>query len=110
MATNFVQPGDSVTVVAAANAVSGAIVVQGQMFGVAAYDALTGEQIVLTMGGVWDFAKANAASTSMAAGANAFWDNTNSIISVSTGTRVGMVMAAVGNNATTVRVRLNSSF
>ena len=111
MATNFVQPGNSVTVVAAANAVSGALVVLGQMFGVAAHDCLTGEQLTITCGGVWDFAKLNAVSTSMAVGANVYWDNTNAVMTPTTSfTRVGVAMAAVGNTATSVRVRLNQSF
>lgn len=111
MATNFVQPGDSVTVVAAANAISGAIVVMNQMFGIAAHDALTGEQVTLTLGGVWDLAKSNAASMSMAVGANVYWDATNGVASTTNSfTRIGVCMAAVGNTATTVRVRLNSNF
>ena len=106
------QPGDSVTVVAAANAVSGGVVIMNQMFGIAAHDALTGEQVTLTLGGVWDLAKNNAASMSMAVGANVYWDATNghATAAAANATLLGVCMAAVGNTATTVRVRLNSSF
>lgn len=111
MAKNFVQPGDSITFVAAANATSGGLVVIGQMFGVADYSQVTGEQLTITCGGVWDLPKANAASTSMAVGANVYWDATNSVATpTNTFTRVGVCTAAVGNTATVVRVRLNDSF
>lgn len=112
MAENFVQPGDSVTVVAAANAASGAVVVMGQMFGIATHAALTSENLTLKLGGVFDLAKLNAASMSMAVGANVYWDatNANAVTNATGNTRIGVALVAVGNTATSVRVRLNSSF
>src|SRR5687768_13736264 len=112
MAKNFVQPGDSITFVAAANATSGALVIIGQMFGIADYSQVTGEQLTITCGGVWDLPKLNAASMSFAVGANVYWDATNSVaVANATGnTKVGVATAAVSNTASTVRTRLNSNF
>ena len=108
---NFVQVGDSVTVVAAANATSGNIVVMGQMFGVATHTALTGADLTLKLGGVFDFVKLNAASTSIAVGANVYWDATNAVATPTNSfTRIGVATAAATNVATTVRVRLNDNF
>lgn len=109
---NFVQPGDSVTVVAASNVVSGAVVIMSQMFGVATHTALSGAEVTLKLGGVFDLAKLNAASMSMAVGANVYWDAPNAVaVANATGnTRIGVALAAVSNTATSVRVRLNASF
>lgn len=110
---NYVESGKLVTVVAAANITKGNIVVVGQMFGVATKNALTGEEVELHMGGVFDFAKLNAASMSIGVGGNAYWDATNAVIvaNVTGNTRVGVnAGAAVSNTATSIRVRLNSSF
>lgn len=109
---NFVQPGDSLTVVAAANATSGAVVVMGQMFGIATHNALTGENLTLKLGGVFDLTKANAASMSMAVGENVYWHAAGSqaTTSASSNTRLGVAVVAANNTVTTVRVRLNDTF
>ena len=109
---NFVQPGDSLTVIAAANANSGTVVVMGQMFGIATHNALTGERLTLKLGGVFDLAKTNAASMSMAVGANVYWDAANSRATANaSGTvKIGVAAVAVDNAAAVVRVRFNDSF
>ena len=109
---NYVESGNLVTITAAANTVAGRIVVVGQMFGVAAKTVLSGQEVELHLGGVFDFAKLNAASMSIAAGANAYWDATNAVIvaNATGNTRVGVAVRAVSNTDTVARVRLNASF
>lgn len=107
---NFVQPGDSVTVVAAANVTSGSVVVMGQLFGIATHTALSGANLTLKLGSVFDLPKANAASMAMAVGANVFWDGTQATTSATSNTRLGVALVAASNTATSVRVRLNDSF
>jgi predicted RecA/RadA family phage recombinase len=109
---NYVESGKLVTVVAAANVTAGNIVVVGQMFGVATKTVLTGAEFEMHCGGVFDFAKLNAASMSMAAGANVYWDVTNAIAvaNATNNTRIGVALHAVSNTAAKVRVRLNDSF
>ena len=53
MATNFHQPGDALDVTAPANVQSSDFVVIGDLFGVAAHDAVSGNALVLYVGGVW---------------------------------------------------------
>ena len=85
MATNFVRgTANPMTVAAPYGVVSGRIVVVGtNLFGVAEANASSGDNVALARGGTWVFAKANAVSTSAAAGASAYWDNANSIVGIS---------------------------
>lgn len=113
MATNFLHDGSIMEVPAPFNVVSGRVVVIGtNMFGVAKANANSGDNVSLATGGVYKFTKANAVSTSAAAGASAYWDNANSAITLSaTGnTRIGVHALAVTNTATDALVRLNPSF
>lgn len=110
MATNKVNNGDVLTVVAPHAVVSGRVVVVGtNLFGVALANAASAENVALHIGGTWTLPKPNAVSTSAAAGASAFWDNANSQVTLSatSNTRIGHFAAAVGNTDTTCNVRLN---
>ena len=72
---------------------------------------LTGADLTLKLGGVFGFTKLNAASTSIAVGANVYWDATNSVATPTNSfTRIGVAVVAATNVATTVVVRLNDSF
>jgi len=90
MATNFVQGAVDTFQVAAPHAVvSGRVVVVGtNLFGVALSNA-----------------------DSAAAGASAYWDNTNSQITLSatSNTKIGVFAAAVSNTDTTATVILNNA-
>jgi predicted RecA/RadA family phage recombinase len=112
MARNLIQEGDVLTLVAPAAVNSGQLVVVNQMFGVANHSAVSAANVECTIGGVWDLPKANAVSTSAAAGANIHWDATNArtTISASSNLKIGVAAVTSTNTATTVRVRLNESF
>lgn len=115
MATNFVQDGDSVTVVAPFAAVRGRYIVVNAttgMGGVALDNAASAANVVLSTRGVWTFDKPNAVSTSGLAGGFVYWDNTNSQVTISatSNTKIGTALAAFSNTATSVTVRLNGTW
>jgi predicted RecA/RadA family phage recombinase len=112
MARNYVHDGDLMTVVAPRNVNSEELVVVGQMFGVAQASAVSAASLVLRTGGVHTLRKLNGASTSIAAGANCHWDNTNSNVtfSATSNTRIGVAAIAAANADTQITVRLNPSF
>ncbi len=57
MANNFIQSGHHITVTAPADTASGDLVVIGDLVGVALGAALTGEELVLAIDGVWSLPK-----------------------------------------------------
>ncbi len=59
MAKNYVQPGEHITVTAAADTTSGDLVVIGDLVGVALGDALTSQPLVLALKGVFTLPKLN---------------------------------------------------
>ena len=109
---NFVQPGDVVRVTAPYACTSGVGVKVNQLFGVAAANAVSAANVEIMTVGVFDIAKVNAASTSVAQGANVHWDDTNlkATISTTTNLRIGVAIAAAGNTDLTVRVRLHGAW
>jgi len=112
MATNYKQDGHAPQLPAPYAVNSGQLVVINTMFGVAQTSAVSAANVAVVMGGVWDLPKANAASTSMAQGAPAYWDATNSVVthSATSNTKLGVVFAAAANTAVLISVRLNDSF
>ena len=118
---NYVQKGQTLTVVAPYAVTSGGGVLvagTGYVFGVAVNTQNQGESMEIVVEGVFDLAK--DAST-FANGDYVYWDNTNKVTtSTTTGNKkIGAavlsqpsgVNAAGGNSAdATVRVRLNAAF
>lgn len=109
---NFVHPGANVPVTAPYDVLSGAGCLVGILFGIAAFDALSGATVELATEGVFDV---TALSTDTASGTSlvaAYWDNTNKrITTTSSGnTKVGVIVKAKTNGETTARVRLNATF
>jgi len=115
MSTNYVQPGDNLTVVAPFAVVRGRFIVVNAttgMGGVALDNAASAANVVLATEGVFTFDKASGASTSALAGGFAYWDNTNSqvTISASSNTKIGTFVAALANAAVSGTVRLNGAW
>lgn len=115
MATNFVQEGDTVTVVAPFATVRGRFIVVNAttgMGGVATDNVLSAANVQLMTKGVFTFDKVNAVSTSGLAGGFVYWDNTNSQVTISatSNTKIGTAVAAFSNTATSVTVRLNGTW
>lgn len=106
MATNHVQPGNTITLLAPANVLSGAGVLVGGIFGVAQYDALSGAEVECDVVGVWDLAKVSAQA--WAAGDPIYWDNTAKLATTvaSGNTPIGYATLVAANPSSTGRVLL----
>ena len=105
---NWIQNGNTVTVVAPADVLSGAGLLVGTLFGLALSNALSGADVEISTNGVVDLPKAADVITQ---GAKVYWDDTaKNVTTTSAGnTLIGcaIVDAAVGDG--TVRVRLNGT-
>jgi len=107
---NYVQPGDMITVIAAAAVVSGALVRSGSILGVAATDAAIGDEVELKTTGVFDLAKTSAQAWTV--GAPIYAIAASSLLTNVPGTGnylVGVATAAAANPSATGRVRLNGT-
>ena len=102
---NYVAPGDSVTVIAPANVLSGAPVLIGSLFGVASGDALSGAEVVINTTGVYDLPK--TAAQAWTVGALLYWSGTALTTTVATNKLVGVAVRAELAAATTGRARLH---
>ncbi len=109
---NFRHNGDRMTVVAPAAVSAGALVVVGQMFGVAEASANSGANVAIRCGGVVDLKKLAGASTAFTQGANVHLDAANAqcTVSATSNTKIGVAAVAAANAATVATVRLNGSF
>ena len=103
---NYVQDGDTVTLVAPYAVTSGQGALVGSLFGIANADVASGAEGEFDVEGVFDV---TALSTDTATqGAKLYWDNTNRrLTTTSSGnTLVGVALAAKGAGAVTARIRL----
>ncbi|ABE64068.1 conserved hypothetical protein [Nitrobacter hamburgensis X14] len=107
MAKNFIQPGDTITVPAPADVVSGAVVLVGKLFGVANFDAKSGEDVEISTKGVFTLPKTSAQAWTV--GAAVYWDATNSEVTTTStsNTLIGHAVAAAANPSATGTVRLS---
>ena len=109
---NFIQPGDSVDMIAPAALASGDGVLIGALFGVAATAAASGARVAISTKGVFEMPKASA--DNITAGALLYWDDTAQVLTLDNDTggnpKVGVAVQAAGAGASTVRARLNGAF
>lgn len=103
---NFVQPGDTITVIAPVAVNSGDGLLIGALFGVAVATAAIGDTVEIVTTGVVDLPKAAVAITQ---GAKLYWDNTakNVTTTVGTHTLIGCAIVAAAIGDASVHVRLN---
>ncbi|MFN7918918.1 MAG: capsid cement protein [Bryobacteraceae bacterium] len=105
---NFVQPGNTLTVTAAATITSGQLVVVGAIIGVAAASAAIGDDVELDTIGVFTLPKVTADVVS--AGDKLYWDSAQSKLTKTAGTGskplVGVAAKAAGNGVTELQCRL----
>lgn len=108
----FIQPGQTVTLPAPYDVVSGAGLKLGAIVGVAAHDAAAGAEVETMLTGVHDLAK--TPSQAWAVGAKIYWDDTNKVTTTTatSNTLIGVALLAVAGGAsdTIGRVRLNGAF
>jgi predicted RecA/RadA family phage recombinase len=106
---NYIQPGNTITVTAAAAASSGDGVLMGSLFGVAAGDAAIGESLDLATVGVFTMAKVS--TDVFTVGAIVYWDDSASLVTTDDDTgsnpRIGLAVTAAGNPGGAVNVRLD---
>lgn len=110
MAKNFLQRGDVLTVPAPTNVLSGAGVIIGSIFGVAAGGALSGEPLDLNVVGVYELPKVSALA--IATGDKVYFDAATSLVNktASGNVYIGVAVATAPNPSASVNVRLNGSF
>jgi predicted RecA/RadA family phage recombinase len=109
---NYIQPGHTITLTAPAAVTSGAGMLVGAIFGIAAHDAASGEPVEALTVGVIDINKVG--TQAWAVGDKVYWDNTNkrATKTATDNTLIGAALGAVGSGAdeTTGRIRLNGCF
>ena len=71
---NYVQPGNTITLIAPYAVTSGDGLLVGSIFGVAAGTAILGDPVETAVEGVYDLKR--VASQAWAAGDRIYWDNT----------------------------------
>lgn len=104
---NYVQEGNRIAVTAPAAVLSGAGVLVGSLFGIAAGDAASGAEVVINTSGVYDMAK--TAAQAWTAGQLIYWSGTAATNVVSTNKLIGVAVRAELAAATVGRVRLNGA-
>lgn len=107
---NFVQDGHMMTVPAPYAVASGAGVLVGAMFGVAAYGAGKDAPVEIATGGVFDLPKKPGDTPAL--GGKLYWDDTLKALTTTAAgnTLVGVSALAAIGTAAEARVRLNGAF
>lgn len=104
---NYVQKGNTVSVIAPYLLSSGQGVLVGALFGVAAHNAAQGASVEIVRKDVFDLAAVTADTATQ--GAKIYWDNTARKLTTTAtnNTLVGCVTEAKANGDTTARVLLD---
>jgi predicted RecA/RadA family phage recombinase len=111
MAKNYIQPGDVVTVAAPTGGVaSGAGVLVGSLFGIAATTAAQGAPVEIVTTGVFTLPKLSAQAWTV--GARIYWDDTNKHCTTTASTHklIGVALAVADNPSAIGVVRLSAAF
>jgi predicted RecA/RadA family phage recombinase len=106
---NYIQAGEVITLPAPSGGVkSGDGVLIGSLFGVAAYNAAEGEDVEVSLEGVYELPKAAGA---IDPGAKVYWVTADKNVSTADGSGanklIGAATAAAGGSDAKARVRLN---
>ncbi|SFJ73920.1 DUF2190 family protein [Celeribacter neptunius] len=106
MATNFIQPGDTLTIPAPFDVLSGGIVIAGNIVGIAQGDALAGADLDVKTSGVWTLSKVGADDIEL--GAPLYWDDSAELVTITAtdNTRLGTAAEAAGASVGSVAVKL----
>lgn len=103
---NHVQSGNTLTFAAPATVLSGGVVIQGSIIGVANGDALITEPVDVDVVGVFALPKVSALA--IAIGDLVYWDATASLVTktAASNKKLGYATEAAANPSATVNVRL----
>jgi predicted RecA/RadA family phage recombinase len=96
---NFIQTGDNISITAADDVTSGALVAVGSLFGVATGAALAGETVTLVRKGVFELPKLSAQAWGV--GAKVYFDGTVCTTVVGTNLLIGVAVADAANPSET---------
>lgn len=110
MADNFLQPGENLTLPApTGGTVANRVYLIGALAAVALETKAQTLPCAFRTGGVFKFPKDGSASVNFAAGERVFWDPANHRVAKTNAAHfpIGCAIAAAGNSATTVNVRLD---
>ncbi len=104
---NFVQPGDTLTITAPADATSGLPVIAGSIIGIAAGDAASGSPVDVVTTGVFSFD--NVAADAFALGDTVYWSATSKLATATTSgnSKLGVAVEAAAASTATDNVRLS---
>ncbi|MEP7365625.1 MAG: DUF2190 family protein [Acidobacteriota bacterium] len=107
---NYVQRGDTLTLAAPAEIISGGVVIVGSIIGIANGDAAIGAPVDLDVVGVFTLPK--VAALAIIAGDVVYWDTANRVVTKTAGgnTKLGVATEGVPNPSANVSVRLNGAF
>lgn len=107
---NYIQEGDTITLAAPYDRLSGQGALVGSIFGVASVDVLSGASAEFAVEGVFDLAKTSAQAWT--AGSIIYWDNAakQCTTAVSTNKLIGVATEDAANPSAVGRVRLNGAF
>lgn len=108
---DFIQDGAALDYTPGGQVAAGAVVVQGDLIGVAKLPILAGQLGALAVEGVFDFAKATGESTAIGAGATVYWNAGSGVATTDADSGANKLLgkttkAAIDADAT-VRVRLS---
>ncbi len=109
MATaQFIHDGNSIDYTPGSAVAAGAVVVQGELIGIAKVDIAANALGALAVTGVFDFPKATGASTAITAGANCYWNAAAQQATITaTGNKlIGKCVRAAADADATVRIRM----
>lgn len=111
MPATFIQEGASIDYTPGVNLAAGAVVVQGELVGVAVQAIAANTLGALAVEGVFDFPKATGGGTAITAGAQLYWDDTNDVATTNAGAgankAIGKAVKAAADADTTVRARMS---
>ncbi|MBZ0172652.1 MAG: DUF2190 family protein [Phycisphaerales bacterium] len=111
MTATFVHEGTSIDYTPGADVAAGAVVVQGELVGVAVRAIPANTLGALAVEGVLDFPKATGGGTAITVGAQLYWDDTNDVATTSDGAgankAIGKAVLAAADGDATVRARLS---
>ncbi|MCX7801380.1 MAG: DUF2190 family protein [Fimbriimonadales bacterium] len=106
----FVHEGGRIDYTPTSDVAAGAVVVQGDLVGVATQPIKAGQLGSLAVEGVFDFAKATGTGTAIAVGTVLYWDDAanRATTSASGNKLLGKCVKAAADSDPTVRVKLKS--
>lgn len=107
MATNYRQPGDTITIPAPADVSSGGVVIAGDIKGIACGAALSGKPVDVATVGVFELPKVGANDFGL--GAKVYWDAGAKLATTTSSgnTLLGVAVAVAGASTAIVKVRLS---